>query len=183
MTQPKSNRQPAFFWQGMLILLPVVVFAVLGVIFLQKDRTAVQEEAHKTAEILARQIADYVSNDLHHRMESQYLDALQARELNPALGTTMAIVENAHDNSRGGEFKVPMPEYRRLLASLPSYRHGQLGFPGFFPALLVNLSGNLVQPPPYPEIPVPQPLDESPLSESQRQLWQVAHQTTGPGRH
>jgi hypothetical protein len=176
----KSNRQPTFFWQGLLILLPVAVFAALGVIFLQKDKNAVEEEAQKNAKILARQIADYIGPNLYERMEAQYLEALQARELNPASGTMMAITEASHGGLSGSQFNVPMPEYRRLLASLPPYRQGQLAFTGFFPTLLVSKSGELLQPVAYPEVPVPESPDTSDLSDGQRRMRQQAHQSSGP---
>jgi signal transduction histidine kinase len=56
----KSSRQrpPTFFWQGVLIVLPVVVLAGAAVISLRQDRILAHHEAAERAEALAQQTAD-----------------------------------------------------------------------------------------------------------------------------
>src|SRR5256885_16175253 len=38
MTWPRTSRKPTFFWQAVLILLPVVVLAAMGFFSLRQDR-------------------------------------------------------------------------------------------------------------------------------------------------
>lgn len=52
----KSNRRPTFFWQGLLILLPMAVMAVVAGAAIVKDRAQVREEARQRAEEIQEQI-------------------------------------------------------------------------------------------------------------------------------
>src|SRR4029453_581836 len=57
MRYRSSKRKPTFFWQGLLILLPVVVMAVFALKAIVKDRVAVEREsrarAQETLQLLA----------------------------------------------------------------------------------------------------------------------------------
>jgi signal transduction histidine kinase len=54
----KTSRQPPrFFWQGVLIVLPVVVLAVVGFTALRQDKILAQHEATEKAQSLADEIA------------------------------------------------------------------------------------------------------------------------------
>src|SRR5262245_34937538 len=55
---PPTGR--SFFWQGVLILLPVVVLASAGFLSLRQDRLLARHEAVEKAQALAEQIADTV---------------------------------------------------------------------------------------------------------------------------
>src|SRR5262245_35720906 len=52
------QRPPTFFWQGVLIVLPVVVLAGAAVFSLRQDRVLARHEATERAEALAQQTAD-----------------------------------------------------------------------------------------------------------------------------
>jgi len=54
---PGAQRAPSFFWQGALILLPVVVMTVLGWSAILRDKAAVEREAEQRARELLDQIA------------------------------------------------------------------------------------------------------------------------------
>ncbi|MEP6663037.1 MAG: HAMP domain-containing sensor histidine kinase [Verrucomicrobiota bacterium] len=50
-----SQSAPRFFWQGILILLPILVLAVFGFAAILRDRSAVEEEARQRADEILRQ--------------------------------------------------------------------------------------------------------------------------------
>lgn len=50
-------RQPGFFWQGLLILLPVLALAGLGIFSLRHDRVLAEHEAGKSASVIAEALA------------------------------------------------------------------------------------------------------------------------------
>src|SRR5881628_253479 len=51
------QRQPTFFWQGVLILLPVVVLAGAGSLSLRQDKALARHEASEKAQALAEDLA------------------------------------------------------------------------------------------------------------------------------
>jgi signal transduction histidine kinase len=155
MARPKQPKQPSFFWQGLLILLPVVVLIGIGLAFLRRDKELVVQEAHKNAEILAQQLAAFIGPRLERRLQEQYREALQARGQNPAPGTRMSVGSADPGGKTYTEFDVPMPQYRRLLATFPPYRRGQWWSLGYWPRLIVGSEGELISPRPYPEAPTP----------------------------
>src|SRR6266511_3977587 len=63
MPEPRVNRKPTFFWQGVLVLLPACLLAALGLYSLRKDRLLLESEAQTRAQQLADDLADAVWND------------------------------------------------------------------------------------------------------------------------
>ena len=57
MSGPRRNRPPTFFWQGVLIVLPLAVLAALGLFSLRQDKVLAQHEATERAQRLADQLA------------------------------------------------------------------------------------------------------------------------------
>ena len=57
-------KQPSFFWQGVLILLPVVALAVLGLVLLRQDRARVELEIREQAASYAERLADLLEREL-----------------------------------------------------------------------------------------------------------------------
>src|ERR1035437_11091506 len=55
MTSLRPMRKPAFVWQAGLILLPVVIIAAVALTAIIENRTAVEREARRRAEEVARQ--------------------------------------------------------------------------------------------------------------------------------
>src|SRR5580700_5797797 len=53
-TKPKSK--PGFFWQGVLILLPVAIMCVLGARTIVVDRATVEKEMLQQADLLLKQM-------------------------------------------------------------------------------------------------------------------------------
>ena len=49
MKKFRSIQKPTFLWQGILILLPILLLAAFGFIAIVRDRAAVEEEARQRA--------------------------------------------------------------------------------------------------------------------------------------
>jgi len=54
----RRRRGGGFFWQGLLILLPVLVLAAIGLISIQQDKSLVQREAAERAQTLAQDLVE-----------------------------------------------------------------------------------------------------------------------------
>ncbi|MGA2863374.1 MAG: HAMP domain-containing sensor histidine kinase [Verrucomicrobiota bacterium] len=53
----RAKREPAFFWQGLLILLPVAVMAAIGLRAILRDKAAVEQQARQRAVEILEQLA------------------------------------------------------------------------------------------------------------------------------
>jgi signal transduction histidine kinase len=53
----RATREPVFFWQGLLILLPVGVMAAIGLTAILRDKAAVEHQARQRAEEILEQLA------------------------------------------------------------------------------------------------------------------------------
>jgi signal transduction histidine kinase len=56
--KPKTSPKPTFFWQGVLILLPVAVLAAVALYSLNQDRLVVRHEATERAQAIADDLLD-----------------------------------------------------------------------------------------------------------------------------
>ncbi len=63
-TRARARRPPTFFWQGLLILLPVAVLSVVGFLALRQDRRLVEAQARQRARELADGLADKLWSEL-----------------------------------------------------------------------------------------------------------------------
>src|SRR2546425_1892463 len=57
MVKPRSNRKPKFFWQAVLIVLPVAVLAAVGLFSLRQDKVLAEQEAREQAQAIAWPLA------------------------------------------------------------------------------------------------------------------------------
>ena len=57
MRRPAQTKPPSFLWQGLLIVLPVVLLAALGLLSLRQDRRLAEQDAQDRARELLRQLA------------------------------------------------------------------------------------------------------------------------------
>src|SRR5258708_39413120 len=64
MRRTRRNRPPTFFWQGVLIVLPLAVLAALGLFSLRQDKILAQHEATERAQRLADQLAQDLWQEL-----------------------------------------------------------------------------------------------------------------------
>jgi signal transduction histidine kinase len=74
-----ANRKPSFFWQGVLILAPVLVLAIIGVVALTGDKRLVRHEAEVRAQDVADQAVDLIWAELQSTNEA------------PAVATSMRL--------------------------------------------------------------------------------------------
>src|ERR1051325_8878435 len=56
--------RPTFFWQGALIVLPVIVLAAVGVVSLRQDKLLAQHEAAERAQGIADELAPRIWAEL-----------------------------------------------------------------------------------------------------------------------
>jgi len=61
--QHKRKPLPQFFWQAVLILLPVAGLAGFGLYSLRQDRLLAEQEAHESGQILAQHLADAIGTE------------------------------------------------------------------------------------------------------------------------
>src|SRR5713101_4754056 len=64
MNPSRQTRAPTFFWQGLLIVLPVVVLAAVGLLSLRQDRILARHEAVERAQVIADEIAQTIWTEL-----------------------------------------------------------------------------------------------------------------------
>jgi signal transduction histidine kinase len=64
MAAPRTTRKPTFFWQGMLILLPVAVLAALGWASLRQDKILAEHDARERAQTIADDFLQKFSAEL-----------------------------------------------------------------------------------------------------------------------
>ncbi|HEY5910390.1 MAG TPA: ATP-binding protein [Verrucomicrobiae bacterium] len=71
MAQPSSRQNPTFFWQGLLILLPLGLLAALGFLSVRQDRLVAEHEAVRRAQNIADELLPRVSAELSETNHSQ----------------------------------------------------------------------------------------------------------------
>jgi len=75
MDRTNSGRRPSFFWQGLMIILPVLVLAVVGLYSLRQDEQAAEQAARKraadSAQSLARAVGDMAGEELSEFLNLQ----------------------------------------------------------------------------------------------------------------
>src|SRR5882724_4513263 len=75
MAKSNPNQKPKFLWQGVLILLPVAVLAIVSLISLRQDERAAEQDARSRAaenvQSLARAMRPSVDDELHRFLTLQ----------------------------------------------------------------------------------------------------------------
>ncbi len=64
MAAPRKPRKPTFFWQALLILLPVTVLAAIGWASLRQDKILAEHDAAERAQVIADDLAAKIWNEL-----------------------------------------------------------------------------------------------------------------------
>src|ERR1017187_1068155 len=72
MAAPRTSRKPTLFWQGLLILLPVAVLAVVGVISLRQDKVLARHDAAERAQVIADGLVLKIWNELIANSPDQF---------------------------------------------------------------------------------------------------------------
>ncbi|HZM04772.1 MAG TPA: HAMP domain-containing sensor histidine kinase [Candidatus Saccharimonadales bacterium] len=64
----EPSRKQSFFWQAILILLPVAVLTVLGLFSLRQDRVLAEQEAIQRGQSIAGRLADHIRGALNRQL-------------------------------------------------------------------------------------------------------------------
>src|SRR5438093_13542686 len=64
MSASRQPQQPSFFWQGLLIVLPVAVLAAVGLFSLRQDKILAQHDAAERAQAIANEMVQNVWTEL-----------------------------------------------------------------------------------------------------------------------
>lgn len=112
MNRPGPSHPPSFARQGVLILLPVILLAGIGLLSLRQDKALVQAEAVERAQVFADEFVEALWDEL----------------------------ASGNDTSA-------------------------------WPSFTVDNAGRLIEPPPSPLVPSPEPYDLSKLTPRQLELW------------
>ncbi len=147
----KSPTQaPRFFWQGILILLPILVLAAFGFAAILRDRAAVEEEARQRAIEILRQINAGLARNVVSRLSG---------------GDDGFFIEGT--NALRAQIVAP-PSTGTERAS-PSFQDAEI-------RILLDAKGNLRSPRSYENPPKP-PAWLSSFPDAQREAWTKFAQT------
>ena len=70
MTAPPRQRQTTFLWLGWLLVVPVVIFSIVGVALLRRERMSIRQEATDNMSRLANRAASSSARDWQSRLRS-----------------------------------------------------------------------------------------------------------------
>ena len=155
------NQKPSFFWQGALILLPVLVLAVVGLVSLRQDEQSAEQAARKRAaedvHSLARAINDKAGRDIHQFLSLQKQTAV--------VPNSIGEIETA------GFSNVALnPDLAKWEREYPSLHVAALATPD----CILMSDGREITPADVPVSPSP-PKWFCELSAKQRQLWDALY--------
>jgi signal transduction histidine kinase len=161
---PQAGRRqrgtPAFFWQAVLILLPVAVLAVASLISLRQDERAAEDDARQraaeSAQSLARAMRASVDEDLQRYLTIQN-DWLLG--LNSASQPNMTFADGWPDAALQSDIEKWERDY-------PGLRIKELALPQGE----ILADGRQIQPPDLPAAPRP-PKWFRDLTPRQKELW------------
>ena len=169
MAAPHTQRKPTFFWQGVLILLPVAVLAVVSLVSLRQDERVAEQDARNRAaenvQSLARALRSSVNDELQRFLTLQNV-------------WTMELFSAGQPN-----VSLAFPD-ANLTAEVEKWERD---YPGFklaglaTPAGKILSDGRLIQPPDFPAVPAP-PKWFRELSPDQNALWESLRAATSPAQ-
>jgi signal transduction histidine kinase len=160
MTRQNSRRAtPAFFWQGVLIMLPVAVLAVASLVSLRQDERAAENDARNRAGENARSLG---------RAMRATVDEELRRFVSLQNTWVTELLLASQPNSSGDIFPDPA-----LKANIEKWEHDHPGLS--FAALVIPngeilADGRQIEPPDFPAAPRP-PKWFRDLSPEQAKLW------------
>jgi signal transduction histidine kinase len=149
------QHKPAFFWQGVLILLPVAVLAVVGLISLRQDEHVAEADARKRAaenvQSLALALRSSVNDELQRFLSLQNIWMVDLRD-GPRSGFPDA------------KLKADIEKWER---DYPEFKFADLAVPD----AEILMDGRQISPPDFPPAPIP-PKWFRELSPEQKKLWE-----------
>ena len=189
MARPtKINRKPTFFWQGLLILLPVMALAGFGLSFLRQDKRLAENEAKERAQILADDLSASFSNNFFENLSRLYFDSVNAKiNQHEDRGINTYFLVQASLNASKDVVDVNSPLRPEILKNWPeaaygslwSYRGIKLDAEGRLAAVGCKMNergeatySGAVRPGVFAQ--TPRPLARATLSETQKAAWDRA---------
>ena len=166
MTAAAKPRKPAFFWQGVLIMLPAILLALISLITLHRDEQAAETETRKRA-------ADAVQN------LGQNLRLSLDSELQRFVALKNDWTDDLHTANQAAGTR-PFPN-AKLQTEIEKWERD---FPGLkfadqpLPQGTLLADGRQVEPPDFPAAPQPPPWFRE-LTPSQKQAWEALSQACG----
>jgi signal transduction histidine kinase len=163
-TQPRfvpGKNPPIFFWQGALILLPVVVLAAASLVSLRQDEQTAERDARRRAaedvQSLARAMRASVNEELRRFLSLQNMWMMEVRsESQPSV----TFVNGFPDEKLSADIAKWERDY-------PRFKLAEI----FLPQAQILADGRQIQPPDFPAAPQP-PKWFAELAPEQRKLWE-----------
>ena len=75
MGRRNPNSKPSFFWQALLIVLPVLVLAAVGFFSLRQDKILAQHEAVERAQAIADELLPTVWREIVETQRPQHIES------------------------------------------------------------------------------------------------------------
>lgn len=160
MVAPQTQRKPAFFWQGVLILLPVAVLAVVSIISLRQDELTAEHDARNRAaenlQSLTRAMRVSVNDELRRYLTLQNMWMMEVRSQSQP---SVTFVNGFPDEKLSADIAKWERDYPRFkLAEMAR------------PQAQILADGRQIQPPDFPDAPQP-PRWFAELTPEQRKVW------------
>jgi len=139
MAQLGGRREPTFFWQGALILLPVAGLVIIGFLSLRQDRVLAGQQAVQRANDLARELGPQLWRELTspgtNELGREFLvnsagqlvipppfepnPVPQPLELATLPPDTARLWQTARQSENGADVRLALNNYRQFLAAGP----------------------------------------------------------------
>ena len=162
MAQANPNRTPKFFWQGVLILLPVAVLAVVSLISLRQDEQAAQQDARKRAAENVQSLALALRSSVDEELRQFFV--LQTTWKAGLLSAGQPATDDAGLQSFEDKLRADVKNWEH---DHPGLKFADLAAP----AAQIFADGIQINPPDFPVAPIP-PKWFRELSPQQKILWE-----------
>jgi signal transduction histidine kinase len=165
MAKQNPIQRPRFFWQGVLILLPVAVLAMVSLISLRRDERVAEQDARnraaENAQSLARAVRLSVNDELHRfvKLQNDWTSFIGYQH-----GASMASL----DGKLRADTEKWKQDYPALRLTEWSLSEGE-----------ISPDGRQIAPPERPVIPTP-PKWFLDLSARQKDLWKNLRSAANP---
>ncbi len=132
LTESRPRGQPAFLRQGLLIVLPVVVLAAMGLVSLRQDRILAQHDATERAQAIADEMAETIWTDLTSAREESQADIKIDRAGQLVFPPPFRLLPEPHpldqaelteEQARLWESAQRMERENAMPAAIESYQH------------------------------------------------------------
>jgi signal transduction histidine kinase len=163
MHRSKSERAPSFFWQGVLIILPVAILALAGVFSLRQDAILAEAEARRKAGEVADALVPLLLREFDTRTFYAFRGNRQTA-VPQSLRRPGQPTNNVH--------YVAEPELPANRDPVLEYSDAPIG--DRYQMFVIGQTNALLYPPPLGSVPAPRILNVSRLTVEQSNNWSAA---------